>query len=253
MRAIANHRVIDLLVLGGTSEGYELTRALHGIAGFRIVTSLAGRTRRPRLPAGDVRIGGFGGAGGLAAFLRERRIAAVINATHPFAATMGWNAAAACQELGVPLLRLERPAWRPGPGDRWLEFGEWAEAAQLIAAKARRVLLAIGRQELDAFAALEDVWFLIRSVEAPDPMPPFRQAELLLARGPFDLAGERALLVERRIDTIVCKNSGGAATEAKLIAARELGLRVAMKRRPTGPEVPTVSSVPEALGWLSAL
>ena len=253
MRAIADHGVIELLVLGGTSEGYEFTQALRGVGGFRTVTSFAGRTRRPRLPAGDVRIGGFGGAGGLVAFLRERRIAAVINATHPFAATMGWNTAAACQEVGVPLLRLERPAWRPGPRDRWLEFGEWTEAGQLIAGEARRVLLAIGRRELDAFAALDHVWFLIRSVEAPDPMPPFRQAELLLARGPFELAGERALLAERQIDTIVCKNSGGAATEAKLLAARELGLRVVMKRRPTSPQVPTVSSVQEALDWLSAL
>ena len=245
--------ITKLLVLGGTTEGYDLTEALYEAGGFRTITSLAGRTRRPRRPAGELRVGGFGGARGLAAFLDERRIAAVINATHPFAAAMGRNAAAACREVGVPLLRLERPAWRPGPGDRWLEFGEWAEAAQLIADGARRVLLAIGRQELDAFAALDHVWFLIRSVEAPDPMPPFRQAELLLARGPFDLAGERALLAERQIDTIVCRNSGGAATEAKLVAARELGLRVVMKRRPTGPQVPTVSSVPEALHWLSAL
>jgi precorrin-6A/cobalt-precorrin-6A reductase len=250
---VVTRSVRNLLVLGGTSEGYELAQVLNGIGGFRTITSLAGRTRRPRLPEGELRVGGFGGARGLAAFLRERRIAAVINATHPFAATMGWNAAAACQEVGVPLLRLERPAWRPGPGDRWLEFGEWTEAGQLIAGEARRVLLAIGRRELDAFAALDHIWFLIRSVEAPDPMPPFPQAELLLARGPFDLAGERALLAERRIDTIVCKNSGGAATEAKLVAARELGLRVVMKRRPTGPQVPTGSSVAEALHWLSAL
>jgi precorrin-6A/cobalt-precorrin-6A reductase len=253
MSAITDRGVLDLLVLGGTTEGYQLAQALRGVERFRTVTSLAGRTRQPRLPRGDVRIGGFGGARGLVDFLRERGIDAVINATHPFAAMVGRNAAEACQEVGVPLLRLERPAWRPGPGDCWLEFGEWAEAAQLIASEAHRVLLAIGRQELDAFAALDHVWFLIRSVEAPDPMPPFRQAELLLARGPFDLAGERALLAERRIDTIVCRNSGGAATEAKLVAARELGLRVVMARRPTGPQVPTVSSVPEAVRWLSTL
>jgi len=153
----------------------------------------------------------------------------------------------------VSLLRLERPAWLPGPGDRWHEVAEWSEAVELVAREARRVLLAIGRQELAPFAGIEPVWFLIRSVEAPDPMPPFRQAELLLARGPFDLAGERALLVDRRIDTIVCKNSGGTATDAKLAAAREAGIRVVMQRRPRRPELPTVASVAEALAWLAAL
>jgi precorrin-6A/cobalt-precorrin-6A reductase len=182
-----------------------------------------------------------------ATFLRERRIAAVINATHPFAATMGRNAAAAGREVGVPLLRLERPAWRPGPGDRLPGFGEWAGAVQLATGEARHVLLAIGRRELDAFATLDHVWFLIRSVKAPDPMRPFLQGELLLARGPFDLASERTQLTERRIDTIVCRNSGGAAAEAKLVAARALGLRVVIKRRSTGQKVPAVSSVPEAL------
>jgi precorrin-6A/cobalt-precorrin-6A reductase len=245
--------ITNLLVLGGTTEGYELAEALCEAGGFRTITSLAGRTRRPRTPAGEVRIGGFGGARGLVAFLREQRIAAVIDATHPFAAGMGWNAAAACREAGVPLLRLERPAWLSGPGDRWQEISEWTEAAQLVAAEARRVLLAVGRQELDAFATLDHVWFLIRSVEAPDPMPPFRQAELLLTRGPFDLPGERALLTERRIDMIVCKNSGGTATEAKLIAARELGIHVVMQRRPPRPEVPAVASVADVLNWLGAL
>jgi precorrin-6A/cobalt-precorrin-6A reductase len=209
--------------------------------------------RRPRLPAGEVRIGGFGGSAGLGAFLIDRKISTVVDATHPFAATMGWNAAGACRAKGVPLLRLERPAWLPVEGDCWQQVGEWTEAAEIVAREARRVLLAIGRQELDAFAAVETVWFLIRSVEAPDPMPPFRQAELLLARGPFELTGERELLACRRIDTIVCKNSGGTATEAKLTAARELGIRVVMQRRPLRPETPTVGTVPEALAWLTAL
>ena len=253
MRAITDPGRIDVLVLGGTTEGYDLAQALDDAGGVRVVTSLAGRTRQPRLPGGEVRIGGFGGAAALAAFLRERKISAVVDATHPFAATMGWSAAEACREAGVSLLRLERPAWLPGPGDRWHEVAEWSEAVELVAREARRVLLAIGRQELAPFAGIEPVWFLIRSVEAPDPMPPFRQAELLLARGPFDLAGERALLVDRRIDTIVCKNSGGTATDAKLAAAREAGIRVVMQRRPRRPELPTVASVAEALAWLAAL
>jgi precorrin-6A/cobalt-precorrin-6A reductase len=247
-----DRNIRNLLVLGGTTEGYELPRVLYEIGRYRIITSLAGRTREPRLPVGEVRIGGFGGATGLAEFLRERQISAVIDATHPFAAAIGWNAAVACQQTSVPLLRVERPAWRPVPGDQWHEIGEWTEAARIVAAKAGRVLLAIGRQELDPFAPLDHVWFLIRSVEAPCPMPPFYQAELLLARGPFDLAGERALLAGRRIDTVVCKNSGGTATDAKLIAARELGIRVVMQRRPPRPEVPAVTSVADALNWLAA-
>jgi precorrin-6A/cobalt-precorrin-6A reductase len=244
---------LAVLILGGSAEGYTLAQTLARSARVKIVTSLAGRTREPRTPAGQERIGRFGGVAGLADFLRVRQISAVIDATHPFAAAMGRNAALACSEVGVPLLRLERPAWMPGPADRWCEIGEWGEAALILAAEARRVLLAIGRRELEAFAALDEIWFLIRSVEAPDPMPPFRQAEVLLARGPFDLAGERALLAERRIDTIVCKNSGGTATEAKLAAARELGLRVVMQRRPRRPVVPAVASVAEALDWLAAL
>ena len=253
MPANAPHDAASVLVLGGTTEGYDLAKSLCEAGEVHVITSLAGRTRQPRLPAGEVRIGGFGGPVGLAAFLRERRISAVVDATHPFAAIMGWNAAEGCREAGVPLLRLERPAWLPGRGDRWHEVIEWSEAAELVARDARRVLLAIGRQELAPFAAIAQVWFLIRSVEAPDPMPPFRQAELLLTRGPFDLASERALLAERRIDTIVCKNSGGTATDAKLAAAREAGIRVIMQRRPQRPELPTVALVAEALAWLPAL
>jgi precorrin-6A/cobalt-precorrin-6A reductase len=241
------------LVLGGTSEGRDLARALADEPGIRVVSSLAGRTANPRLPPGEVRIGGFGGADGLAAYLREQAIGAVVDATHPFAATMGRNAAVACRQAVVPLLRLERPAWRPIPGDDWTEVGDWDEAAEFVGRKARRVLLAVGRRELAAFAALDHVWYLVRSVEPPNPMPPFRQAEFLLARGPFALNRERSLLAQHRIDTIVCRNSGGSAADAKLVAARELGIRVAMKRRPPRPDVPTVASVAGAVSWVRSL
>ena len=242
-----------MLILGGSGEAYELAEALAEAGDFHVVSSLAGRTRRPRLPPGEVRTGGFGGAEGLASYLRRSRMQAIVDATHPFAATMGWHAAEAARAAGLPLLRLERPPWRAAAGDNWRLVGDWEEAAALLRGAARRVLLAIGRHELASFAGLAEQWFLIRAVEAPDPMPPFRQAELLLARGPFDLAGERALLVDRRIDTIVCKNSGGTATDAKLAAAREAGIRVIMQRRPRRPELPTVALVAEALAWLPAL
>ncbi len=239
-----------MLILGGTTEGYGLAEALAVRPGLLVVSSLAGRTSSPRHPPGELRIGGFGGLAGLAAYLRAERTGAVIDATHPFAARMGWNAAEACRAAGVSLLRLERPAWTPVAGDRWDEVDDWEEAARLVGDRARRVLLALGRQELAAFAGLDHVWFLIRSVDAPDPMPPFVQAELLLARGPFTRAGEDALLRMHRIDTLVCKNSGGAATDAKLEAARALGVRVVMRRRPRRPSVPVVATVPEAVDWL---
>lgn len=240
----------NVLVLGGITEACALARELAKLPGMRVISSLAGRTRNPRLPVGEVRIGGFGGPEGLALYLRESRIDAVVDCTHPFAARMGWNAAEGCAAAGVPLLRLERPAWVRQDGDLWSEVDEWPEAAACVGAHAKRVLMAVGRQELEPFAALDRVWFLIRSVEAPAPMPPFTQAEILLARGPFTLESERELLTARGIDTIVCKNSGGL-TDAKLAAARELGVRVVIRNRPRRPETPKAANVAEALGWLN--
>lgn len=243
-----------LLILGGTSEGYALAAALAARPGLRVISSLAGRTDNPRLPAGETRIGGFGGADGLAAFLQREQVDAVVDATHPFAAQMGWNAAAGCRMAGVPLVRLARPAWRPGPGDRWESVADWTEAvATLGRLGARRVLLALGRQELEPFAVLDGVSFLIRCVTPPHPLPTFRAAEVLLARGPFDLTSERALLAGQRIDCIVCKNSGGGATDAKLAAARELGIRVVMRERPARPAVAEVADVAAALAWIDGV
>ncbi len=241
-----------VLILGGTTEAYDLAVALAAQKGLRVVTSFAGRTRMPRRPAGEWRSGGFGGAEGLAEYLRAESFDAVIDATHPFAAAMAFNAAAACAQERVALLRLERESWRPGPGDRWTEVDTLDEAAAILRREAKRVLMAVGRQELAPFVSLDDIWFLIRSVEAPEPMPEFKQYDLLLSRGPFDAAGERTLLRERRIDMIVCKNSGGTATQAKLIAARELGIPVTMKRRPPRPELPTVYRIGDAVDWLKS-
>ena len=241
-----------ILILGGSAEAQALAGALAGRPGLKGITALAGRTAQPRRPAGALRIGGFGGAEGLADYLRAERIAAVVDATHPFAARMGWNAAQACAAAGVPLLRLERPAWLRQPGDVWDEVEDWAAAVDRLRTGARRVLLALGRQELAPFAALTEIWFLIRSVQAPEPWPPFAQAEFLPARGPFSVADERALLLEHGIDTLVCKNSGGP-TGAKLEAARALGLRVVMRRRPPRPETARADGVDQALAWLERL
>ena len=242
-----------VLILGGTTEGYELARRLHDLGQWRVVSSLAGRTTNPKAPAGEFRVGGFGGPEGLADYLRSHRIDVLIDATHPFARRMGWNAAAAAAGTATPLLRLERPGWQPGPGDDWVMVEDWPQAAEALRQRqARRVLLTIGRQELASFAALPQTWFLIRSVDAPNPMPPFAQADILLARGPFTLDGELRLLQDHGIDAIVSKNSGGSATDAKLMAARELGIPVVMQDRPARPRTACVADVEQAMAWLAA-
>lgn len=238
-----------ILILGGTSEAYDLATRLATVPDYRVITSLAGRTDAPRLPDGEVRIGGFGGVAGLSAYLRDTRIDAVVDATHPFAARMGWNTAQACDDTATPLLRLERPAWQPGPQDRWYQVKDWSQAAQWVATHGRRVLLAVGRQELGAFAGLDHVWFLIRSVQEAEHYKDFAQAEILLARGPFAADDECGLLIQHRIDSIVCKNSGGA-TDAKLLAARQLGLSVVMLQRPPRPRTASAPDVAGALTWL---
>jgi precorrin-6A/cobalt-precorrin-6A reductase len=236
-----------LLILGGTAEARELAAELDA-AGIAVTTSLAGRVARPRLPAGEVRIGGFGGPAGLAAYLAERGINAVVDATHPFAERISASAVTACQDSGVPLLRLERPGWTQRTGDRWQWVDDVDDAARTIA-PGRRVLLTTGRQGLAAFAHRDDAWFLVRCVDPPQPPLP-RHHELLLARGPYTVTGELALVDEHRIDLVITKDSGGIHTQAKLDAARERGLPVIVVRRPRRPDgAQTVTTVDGALRW----
>ncbi|GAA2132716.1 cobalt-precorrin-6A reductase [Kitasatospora kazusensis] len=240
-----------VLILGGTTEARRLAAELAADPALRVTSSLAGRVAEPRLPAGEVRIGGFGGPSGLAAWLREQRVDALIDATHPFAGTMSHNAAVAAAEVHVPLLALRRPSWVAVAGDAWHPVGSLDEAAAALPALGERVFLTTGRQGLAAFAQLTGLFFLARSVDAPqDPMPP--RTEVLLDRGPFTLDGERAVLREHRIDVLVTKDSGGAATAPKLTAARELGLPVVIVRRPPTPAgVQEAPDVAAALGWLA--
>ncbi|MEV1061987.1 cobalt-precorrin-6A reductase [Streptomyces sp. NPDC050263] len=240
-----------VLVLGGTTEARELAAALTALPGVRVTTSLAGRVTRPGAVAGDVRVGGFGGADGLADWLREQRADAVVDATHPFAAGITANAARAAAATGLPLVVLRRPGWRPDAGDRWHEVASLPAAAELLPRVGRRVLLTTGRLGLAAFARLDGLHFVVRSVEPPAaPLP--SDVRLVLARGPFTVADELTLLREHRIDVVVTKDSGGAATAAKLHAARELGLPVVVVRRPPLPQgvtvVPDVGGVLERLG-----
>jgi precorrin-6A/cobalt-precorrin-6A reductase len=242
----------NILILGGTTEASSLAKRLAEPGGrFAVTTSLAGRTTAPAPLPGSVRVGGFGGAGGFARYLRETGTDAVVDATHPFAARMPWNASEACARTGTPLVRLERPAWTPGPGDRWTVVPDLAAASAALDGSSR-IFLTTGRQELAPFAVHADKWFLIRSIEPPGDLP-LRFAEVVLAKGPFTVPEEEALMATHAVDTLVTKNSGAQATAAKLEAARRLDLRVVMVERPPKPDGARAATVSEALAWLDAL
>ena len=238
---------MTILLLGGTAEARALAARLN--PGIDIVSSLAGRVSDPALPVGPVRIGGFGGVDGLRNWLRDNRIGAVIDATHPYAATITANAAAACAALGMPHLVLVRPPWNPAGAVLVSSDGH---AAQHVARQGySRVFLTTGRSGAAAFAA-SGSWFLIRAVTAPDPTTLPARHQVLLSRGPYDYDGEYALLREHRIDALVTKNSGGAMTRPKLDAAEALGVAVVMIDRPALPAgVTTVATVDEALAWVA--
>lgn len=284
-----------VLILGGTAEARALAAELSGGSsggssggGVHVVSSLAGRVSNPRLPVGEVREGGFGGADGLAAWLAAERIDALVDATHPFAARMTASAAEASARTGVPLLVLRRPGWREGPGDAWQRVPSLpAAAARLSEAATRssdgparallpevaaqpsggparsflpgtavrrgggpvRVFLTTGRRSLPVFTGLAGVWLLARSVDPPEPPLP-DHVHVLLDRGPYTVEGERALIREHRLDVLVTKDSGGPMTTAKLVAARELGLPVIMVDRPPLPAgVRLAETAAEAAAW----
>ena len=250
--AAAAPKLHRALILGGTGEAVALARRLAADARLSVVTSLAGRTRRPTLPPGELRRGGFGGPEGLADYLAGEAIDLVIDATHPYAAAISRHAATACAAAGVPRLRLERPPWKPQDGDRWTLVPDMAAAARAVPALGRRVFLTVGRQELAAFAALSETWFLARAIELPEGPAPLPHCILIQARGPFDEAAEADLLRKHGIDLLVSKNSGGAATYPKIAAARRLNLPVLMVARPPAPPGDSVAGEEEALAWIEA-
>lgn len=238
-----------VLLLGGTGEARALAKTLH--PRVDVVSSLAGRVPDPALPVGPVRIGGFGGVDGLRRWLQDEHIDAVVDATHPFAATMTANAAVACAESRIPHLILARPAWDPG-GAAVVDSD--ADAAETVARQGySRVFLTTGRSGVRAFVG-SDAWFLIRAVTDPDASALPRHHRVLLSRGPYGYDDEFALLREHRIDVLVTKNSGGDMTRAKLDAAAALDVAVVMVARPPLPAgVLTVGSVAEAAEWVGAL
>ena len=237
-----------LLVLGGTAEAAELTARLAGDDRLETVTSLAGLTRLPTALAGRVRRGGFGGPDGLAAFLTGEGYAALIDATHPFAARIAEHAAEAAEIAGVPRVKLLRPPFERTEADRFVLVPDM-EAAAVALPHGARVFLAAGRREISAFAARTDLWCLVRMIEPPAAGEKLPHGEVILGRPPADPAAEVELLTTNRIGWIVSKDSGGQAA-AKIVAARQLGLPVVLVERPPAPAGPTVPTVEGVVGWI---
>ena len=245
-------RPLKILILGGTTEASALVARLAGRPAFDVTLSLAGRTAAPRREPVATRIGGFGGADGLAQWLEANGVTAVIDATHPFAARISANAAEACRARAVPLLAVRRPCWVRRPGDDWTEVASVAATVPALGPAPKRVFLTIGRQELSVFAAAPHHAYVVRTIEPfGDALPGLTVTELR-ARGPFGLEDETHLMREAGIEVLVTKNSGGAATYPKIEAARRLGVPVVVVQPPMLPEVASVSDAEAATRWLEA-
>ncbi len=240
---------VRLLLLGGTTEATEIARILSELPNVSVIFSLAGRVRKPIVPKGEFRIGGFGGVEALREFLVREEISAVIDATHPYAVRMTAHAQRACGQIEIPYLSVVRSAWRPVFGDQWHVVKNVGEAATIATRLADRIFLTVWRQEITTFADYTDPWFLIRSIDPPlGPLPP--RHELLLQRGPFSLVEELRILNDYRITIIVSKNSGGIATYAKIEAARMLSIPVVLIDRPAPVPGATVDTVSAAKQWI---
>jgi precorrin-6A/cobalt-precorrin-6A reductase len=241
---------MNVLILGGTSEASALASAL-AERSIPALFSYAGRVASPRPQPVPTRVGGFGGVAGLSAFLAERRITHLVDATHPFAERISHNAVAAAKKSGVHCIALTRPPWTPVAGDRWTRVADIEAAVDALAGPPQRVLLAIGRQHLAAFSAQPQHHYLLRLVDPPETPPPLPHHRVTLDRGPFTPDGDLALLREHGIQRLVCKNSGGTGAVAKLTAARQLGLPVVMIERPNPPSRQEVHAIDAVLACLA--
>ncbi len=245
-------KVHKILILGGTAEAAALAgEAVATLPGVEVISSLAGRTRQPRGLAGRVRVGGFGGGQGLADFLRTESVTLLIDATHPFAERISDHAYDACVIAEVQRMMLIRPPWRLPPDGRWAEVADMTAAAAAVAGFAHRVFLTTGTRQLEAFSNLADQWFLVRLIDQPETPPPLVNHRILLARPPFSLDSEAALLNEFNIDTLVSKHSGGALP-AKITAALEAKTPIVLIQRPPPPPGNRVETVAECLAWIKS-
>ena len=239
-----------VLVLGGTFEASKLADLLAGQSGISSTLSFAGRTTATRPPRIPHRIGSFGGVDGLQAYLEAERIDVLVDATHPFAEQMSRNAAIAAARAEIPLVVLSRPAWVAQPGDHWSDVADMAAAATALGREPRRVFLTIGRLQIGAFAAAPQHFYLIRTIEPLTLPPNLPRHRVILGRGPFAFEAEDKLLREESIDVVVSKNSGGEATFAKFLAARQLGLPVVMVARPQQSSGSVLHDPVEAMAFI---
>jgi precorrin-6A/cobalt-precorrin-6A reductase len=244
---------VRILILGGTGEASALARLIAQRPDLDAVLSFAGRAKIPDGWPVPTRIGGFGGIAGLVKFLRNEKIDAVIDATHPFAAQMSAYAQLACRESGTPIVVLTRPAWQPVPQDQWIDVADLREAAAALGSEPKRVFLTVGRLHVAAFETAPQHHYLMRSIEAPEPRPGLPHLTFIAGRGPFDVAAELALMCREKIDILVTKNSGAPATYAKILAARELRLPVVMVARPKAADVPALHDPAEVLAWIDGV
>lgn len=241
-----------ILILGGTTQASALARSLAGRSDIAPTLSFAGRTENPVPPPIPFRIGGFGGVEGLRAYLQREAIAAVVDATHPFATQISANATAACRGESVPLIVFTRPKWERRSGDDWIEVASIEDAVRALGESPRRVFLTQGRLQLAAFKTAPQHRYVVRSIDPPEEIAALPNHRLILARGPFGLPEELALMREEAIDILVTKNSGGAATYAKIEAARQLGVRVIMLQRPAEDGVLKFCDLDRVLAWIEA-
>ena len=241
-----------ILILGGTAESRQLASALDERFGdgVQIISSLAGRTKNVPAIAGEVRVGGFGGEEGLSAYLKKENINLIVDATHPFAEQISNNAAIAANKAGVPRVLLQRPSWQLPENCDALFVPDMIEAASIVARTARKVFLTIGVNELNAFAHIPKIHFVVRMIDAPETKPSLNDFEIIYGRPPFELADEEKLMRDHDIDALVTKASGGAATFAKIEAATNIGARIILIRRPPPPDGDLVANIDDAIKWI---
>jgi precorrin-6A/cobalt-precorrin-6A reductase len=239
-----------VLILGGTTEARLLGERLARRGGLDVTLSLAGRTASPVPHAVPVRIGGFGGAGGLADYIVKQHVDALIDATHPYATMISENAASAARQTGVPFVALRRAPWKAVAGDRWIEVDDTGAAVRALGETSRRVFVTLGRNDLAPFAGAPQHFYLIRSVDPVNPPLPLPRASYVTERGPFTEAHDRALMTEHKIDVVIAKNSGGNAAYGKIAAARAMDVEVIILRRPQVSDGPAVHTVEDAIAWL---